>query len=478
VENNTSSNRVRRIASGIPGLDPVLGGGFVENNTYLVLGEAGTGKTVFAAQIAFAQAATGRRSLYITLLAESHGKLVQHLGELRFFEAGRLGQEILILSGYQALSEGALSGLLEFLSKVIREHRPSLLIIDGFHRVIASKPDLEAAAFILDLSSLLASFSCTGLLLSMPVKPDMAAETMVDGIIHVRRERSDMRVARSIEISKARASDHLLGSHSFCIRDSGVEVHPRLEAISTRRTTLPVPTKRRVSFGVQNLDVMMEGGVGGGSATLVAGPAGAGKTILSLHFLATGLKERESCIYFGFHETPDRIAARAEAVGLDITGLHMLWQPPLEYSLDELAYRLLDACRRFSATRVAIDAVSGFRQAALVASRFPMFMTALITELKAENITTVITQNRSSEGEFGTHLDSQLSDNIIHLRYFDARSQLHRLISVLKTRDSNHDTSIRECYITNRGLEVAETFHSAQRALADDLPDTPQQGGT
>ena len=56
-------------------------------------------------------------------------------------------------------------------------------------------------------------------------------------------------------------------------------------------------------------------------------------------------------------------------------------------------------------------------------------------------------------------------ENAILLRYVELHSQLHRLLSILKTRESAHDTRIREFAITGRGLEVAATFESAEAVL-------------
>ena len=73
-----------RLPSGIMGLDPVLGGGFIEGASYIIQGSPGAGKTILSNQIAFAQAVGGRRVLYVTLLAETHDRLFQSLSTLSF----------------------------------------------------------------------------------------------------------------------------------------------------------------------------------------------------------------------------------------------------------------------------------------------------------------------------------------------------------------------------------------------------------
>ncbi len=67
--------KLGRLASGIPGLDRILGGGLFDGGVYIVEGTPGTGKTILANQICFHQVKGGRRVIYVTLLAESHARL-------------------------------------------------------------------------------------------------------------------------------------------------------------------------------------------------------------------------------------------------------------------------------------------------------------------------------------------------------------------------------------------------------------------
>ncbi len=83
-----------RLPSGIPGLDAVLGGGLLSGGVYLLAGGPGSGKTVLANQVCFARAANDQECLYVTALAESHGRMVGNLESFEFFDPKAVGSLI------------------------------------------------------------------------------------------------------------------------------------------------------------------------------------------------------------------------------------------------------------------------------------------------------------------------------------------------------------------------------------------------
>ncbi|HEY1548340.1 MAG TPA: ATPase domain-containing protein, partial [Kofleriaceae bacterium] len=77
---------MNRVETGVPGLDVILDGGLFRGGVYIVEGAPGSGKTILGNQICFHRAACGDRAVYITLLAESHTRLIQHLRRMEFFK--------------------------------------------------------------------------------------------------------------------------------------------------------------------------------------------------------------------------------------------------------------------------------------------------------------------------------------------------------------------------------------------------------
>ncbi|HEX8109657.1 MAG TPA: ATPase domain-containing protein [Kofleriaceae bacterium] len=250
---------------------------------------------------------------------------------------------------------------------------------------------------------------------------------MADGLIELGHASEGFRVARTLEVSKSRGSAHLGGKHTFEISRAGIIVHPRTEA----RFATPAVSEQphgRLEFGIEQLDVMLRNGVMRGSTTGILGAPGAGKTIFGLQFLAAGAQRNEPALYFGFYETPPRLIAKAQGIGIPFdkycrSGLvDLIWQPPLEHSIDGLAERLLDAAERHHVQRVFIDSVDGFRLSAMTPERLTRFFVALTNELRARGVTTLLSEEIDLVGATLPTHSASLSpnfENIIVLRYVE-----------------------------------------------------------
>ena len=230
---------------------------------------------------------------------------------------------------------------------------------------------------------------------------------------------------------------------------------------------------------------MISGGIPRGTTTLVLGASGSGKTSLGLHFLSQSSAE-DPGLLFGFYETPWRLRVKAAGIGIALDGLveqgylEILWHPPIEDILDALGNRLVEAVRRRRVKRLVIDGLLGFQEiAADRPHRIGRFLTALANELRALNVTTFYTaETRNLIGgaiEGPTIGLSTIAENLVLLRYVEIRSQLRRLISVVKMRDSDFDLSLREFRITAAGFELAQTFHSAEAIMSGFPQLTPER---
>lgn len=468
--------RLPRLETGVPGLDRILGGGLHQGGLYLIQGSTGTGKTILSGQIAFHLARRKQRAVLVTLIAESHGKLLHHLSELDFFDEALLTDQVVLLSGYQKLLDEGLRGLLTFLAATLRDYRPVFLVLDGFSALRDHAEDRAAVArFLHELNMLVTTTRCTMLLLAHESGRRGAPEhALVDGLIELGTLHRRLRRGRTLEVHKMRASAPLNGTHLFRISSAGLAVFPRLEAIVTRELPTPGSCSRRMPFGIPRLDEILHGGLPEGSTTSLLGSPGAGKTLLGLQFLGAGLARGEQCLYCGFFESPDRIRAKSAAVGLDLSPggdrgrLHVFWQPPLELFIDEIAMRLLSAVRSHKVQRLFIDGAEGFAHSALQPRRMSTFLTALSTQLRTLGTTTVLSEELplfSETIDTGELLLSGVVENILLLRYVEIESELQRLISIIKMRDSAFDPGIRRFHISDRGLEVTSKFEAVEQAL-------------
>jgi circadian clock protein KaiC len=231
---------------------------------------------------------------------------------------------------------------------------------------------------------------------------------------------------------------------------------------------------RRISTNIPRLDAILEGGFVCGSTTLVTGPSGAGKTTLGLQFLS-GAKEKEPGLFFGFYETPRRLMTKGRALGLDLPaqvakgGLHFLWHPPIDRTLDGLGNQLIDKVREHGVKRLFIDGLDGFVKTAAYPERVTHFFAALANELRTQGVTTLCTaeldQVVSAAIDLPVRGVSAMAENTILLRFAEVHSELFRLMSVIKMRDSGYHPATREFRIGNGGVDISESYRSVEEIM-------------
>ena len=464
-----------RMATGIPGLDRVLGGGLLTRRTSLINGQPGSGKTVLAAQICFERARRGERCVFVTMLTESHGILLENLRGLTFYDERPMGRTITVISGYPAMENGGLGSLMRAIRVTVSQSQPSLLVLDALICPAGEGGSPEAfKRFLRELAALCSLLGCTALCISTPNAPDetAAAAHACDGVFELGRVGSGLRTERFVEVHKLRGSSHLTGRHLFEIGREGLAVYPRTEAVLGKEAS--GRGRGRLPFGIERLDRMLHGGLVDSSTTAVLGPAGSGKTLLGLHFLAEGARRGEPGLYFGFYESPDRLVAKAEATGaplrqmVEAGTLELCWQPPHEHPLDALAEALISAVRRTRARRLMVEGVDAFAVTALYPERVPRFLAALTNELRSLGVVSLF----SEETELftsGLAIPTELSasfENLLLLRYEERDRHIRRLLSILKVRESDYDGVTRELRIGAGGIEIVEA--------QDDTPRPPE----
>jgi len=465
------------IPTRIPGFDTLLAGGLPRGQSVVVTGDPGSGKTVLCSQIAFSFADRGMPVVIATVTSEPHEKLLAAQRHFSFFDASRIGTEIFLVSAYPWLKTGAKEAR-DMLMSAVRDRGAKLLFIDGL-RGIRDLWDNESMLreFMYDLNVGLNAADCVGLFTTeypLPRLLELPEATTVDGIINLSMLRDGARRYRRAEVHKLRGRGHVSGAHVALINGDGLRIIPRLEVLAENRD-VAVPPTTRASFALPELDELLRGGLLRSSSTLIAGSTGVGKTLLTAHFLASGVANGEHTLFYSFFEPPANVIERARRVGLDFADgiakglLDIQFHPPLEWEADTMVARILDEVRAKKVSRLVLDSIIGLEQTIIEKERAASFLNALVVELRALGVTTVMTKEVSKlvgpELDFSDTPITVAIENLIFLRFVELRGRLHRILSVLKMRDSEYDGDVREFTIGQSGFKVLAPLHSAEGLL-------------
>jgi circadian clock protein KaiC len=458
---------LERTRTGIPGLDEVTGGGFLKAGVYILQGAPGAGKTILANQIVHKHAAGGGHVVYVTLLAESHARLLQHMGGFSFFDLAVIPDKVYYVSAFNALRASGLKGVVELLRNEMRTHGAGILVLDGLVMAAsAAASDEELKLFVSDVQTHSTLTGCTTLLLTSDDadRPISAEQTMVDGILLMRERPFGPRRERNIEVVKFRGSATLRGNHAFQIGSNGITIYPRLEAARREPPPNDAVQPTGISSGVASLDAMMDiGGYAKASVTASSGPSGAGKTTLALHFLAQ-CSARERGLFFSFYEPPALLRQMGKQLGIDARGVlasdavEFMWRPFGENLLDDMAAQLLERVAATRAARVVIDGVGGFIAAPAFSDRGSPFLVALLNELRRLGATTLLTVEEPGDNRprsLDTPTMSAVADTILELRVTREQS-VRRFLSFGKSRVSRTDLRVRELVLGPAGLALGD----------------------
>jgi circadian clock protein KaiC len=471
-----------RASTGIAGLDDILGGGWARNRLHLLEGSPGTGKTTVALQFLLAGAEAGETGIYVSLAetehelrdgARSHGWTIGDKVEI--FELvppesvlDPDQQQSLLYSSDLELGE-AIKRVLEAIERL----KPKRVVIDSLSEIrLLAQSSLRYRRQILALKHYFAKNNSTVIMLDdlTTESMDRAVHSIAHSVIHLDQlapiyggER------RRLFVAKCRGQSFRGGYHDFTIEAGGIEVYPRLVAAEHRKgyrnETLPT--------GLPGLDPLLGGGVSAGSSTLLMGPSGTGKTLLTLQFLASAVARGERAALFEFDEELGLLFARARKLGIDIAAmqdagkLHVQQMDAAELSPGEFAYHVRDCVDRQQIKTVAIDSINGY-QAAMPEEQFLILhLHELLQYLNRQGASTFMTlAQHGMVGEMRQPVDlTYIADSVIMLRYFEALGRVRRAISVIKKRGGPHEDTIREFRIDSNGISVGDPLERFQGVL-------------
>jgi len=464
-------SRLKRLSTGNPELDDILGGGIPENSINVLMGEPGSGKTILAEQLMFANAAAGagdeeRSILYLTTLSEPLDKVIKYLQQFRFFDAARIGGVIMYDGLGDELAEKGVAALLPRVKDAIKTLSPKIIVIDSFKAIHDLTTSTQEIRLMLhEVAALLTAYDTTVILVGEYRHDDIATYpefAVADGIIELARNALGTRDERYLRVLKLRGSSYHQGSHAFDITTAGLKVYPRL--VSPVAAAPYEAVLSRVPSGIPGLDPMLTGGLWAGSATLVAGPTGSGKTTAGIQFIVEGLRQGEQCLLVNFQENPTQLAHQIERIGGDLGDdahrlLDLLYYSAVELPIDSIVVSIFQTLSRKAIRRVVIDALGDLAIAASDATRMHNYIYALVQHFAVMGVTSLLTLETDPPVMASDETHGRLShmtDNIVFVDIGMKDRVFERTLRIAKARGTAHDLQARELRIDSRGLRVIQ----------------------
>lgn len=453
-----------RVTTGSAEIDAILGGGFPVNSINIIMGQPGSGKTVFAEQMAFHNADDARPILYLTTFSEPVAKVLKYLQRFTFYDEASVGTAVIYDDVGARLAHEGIEALVDVVSDAIHAFSPKIIIIDSYKALHDISPSVaEMRRMLYELTGLLTAYATTVFLVGEYSDEDAKALpefAVADGIIQLLRSEKSTRDERFLRVVKLRGSGYFEGMHSFRITRDGLDVFPRL-------VTPEVPEgyemdMERIPSGIVGLDALIGGGLLRGRTTLLAGPSGAGKTTMALRFALQALEDGEAALYVNFQENPTQLATTLRAMGVDPAqaasrGFKLMYASPVELQIDSLIVTLFRRVREEHVKRIVIDAVGDLMSAASDQDRLHDFLYALVQHFAISGVTSLLNfeTTHGTDGSIGAAGGrfSYMSDNIVLLA-MEMDEMMTRTVRIVKSRGTAQDLATHRFTIGAEGATV------------------------
>ncbi len=469
---------VRKLATGIRGFDHVAMGGLPARRATVVAGQAGSAKTVFAAQFLAEGVRRGQPGVFVTLEEPAEDLRANLLtlgcdltawegtGDWRFVDASPLARS----EAQQGHAPYSTETLVAQIGHAVDATGAERLALDSLNAVLAMQEDVVAARQL--LRSLIASLRGMGLTVVLTVEtpgdpggtlsPYGVEEFVADNVVLLRNVREGSYRRRTLEVLKMRGAMHHKGDVGFSVvPGQGLVVLP-----ITAPHQEPQAGSARVSSGNAGLDRLTHGGLLRGSSTLLSAPTGTGKTLLATQFAAEGAASGEPALVVAYEETPEQVRANGRALGHDFPAyeeqglLHIVSLYPEVASLDDHLVEIRDLVERLQPTRLTVDSLSALERLGSPHA-YREFVIAITSFVKTLGLASMMTAASSQLAGATSVTESHISglvDTVVLLRHVEYESSLKRGLLVLKMRGSSHDHQMCELYVRDGDLVVGEPF--------------------
>jgi len=463
---------ISKLTTGVQGFDILTHGGIPEGRSTLVAGRSGTGKTVFALQVA-AHIARSHIPVLIVGVEESADDLIDtgdglglDLSGLRDAHIVHVADLTRPMDGPTVISgEYDLYGLIHRLEAAVRDRGVKMVIVDSATALFSPRPPQDQLRnHFFQLVYTLRRLGVTGIILAESSQDygqltTLGVEDYVCDLVVILRNTIEFdRRRRSIEVNKYRRSSHFKGEYPCTVTTRGLVIFPQNP--KERPDLVPL---ERFSSGVSGLDEMTRGGWLRNSIIIVRGPTGSGKTMLAGLYARAGALRGERVMYYGFEEPRPILVRNFEVIGMPMTplvntgNLRIVCRYPESLSLEDLLVNLRVGIEEYSPSLIVMDSISSIEHASSEKA-FRQFIIGVASLLREHGRSALITQTVTA-GESARHTApflSTVADAILAMDYAPTGYELDRQMRVIKMRGSDHDTHPYRLKIAGGGLEVTK----------------------
>ncbi|WP_321419678.1 ATPase domain-containing protein [uncultured Methanomethylovorans sp.] len=448
------------VSTGIEGLDEILGGGVLSPSTTFIVGTPGTGRTTLGMQSLCAAAKKGEKVLYVAVSTKPETLMKQIISRFSFFE-----ENINIRTfNVSSVERDPLTMLVE-LGNIVNLLKPKRILIDSVTPLGFGFPEAERRRFMYSLNSAINEWNAivyfTGTLELDNVKSNVVSD-IVDNIIYLSQNFGTHITKRYIRLMKVSGMPSIQGKHTFEITTDGISVYPK-DIVPANYSVHP--SNERRSIGIPLLDEMMGGGMIKGTANLLAGSTGTGKTVIGLHFIVEGAKKGEKGVILSLEEIPEQLYLRASNFGWDLKEMEKKGTIKIIHTLPALLdpnkqmIQIRRSIQEIGAQRVFVDTLEGFDYAIVNPVERKEYISSLIRMFQNHEITSLFTCLCPESTECSKNPDTQIStivDTIITLKQDLTSDNLQKSLSIIKMRGSNHVKSHAFYDIGSNGFAIKD----------------------
>jgi len=462
---------ISRVSTGIEGFDPLVEGGFPRGDTILLIGNPGTGKTIFSAQFLLHGLTKHEPGIYVSF-SENRETFLRNMASvgLDFSKYEKEGRFSLV--DLMAVREMGVDDILTTIFEEMSRVQAKRLVIDSFTAIANALPGKADARMLLHsaISKISKLEGVTTLVISeRPFGAEFGREPeefVADGVVALQYTSERGRLRRKLQIVKMRGTDTNQAQIAYAIGKRGLFFFgpSQLDIVEDAFT-------EKLASGIQGIDKMLDGGFFKGSSTLISGYSGTGKTTIALTFIYEGAKRNQRGLFVSFEEPSKQLLRQANVYGWELDSLikknlvKIEGFFPEEHEIDELLLRLRTLVDEFKPERVVIDSMSALEKT-LPDSEFLGSIKKIISYLKARGITVILTAATPSNSDFQETGSSTIVDNILSLRNVEIEGSLRKALIIFKARSSAHDKGLREFEITANGAKIGSTLSNFEGITA------------